>query len=100
MKVFFVFSQDRTRAVAWQQDKTTVMVRVIDQAGKTRDERAESLSLYDAMKEWGGTYSTLHIVEVEDLRSAFKYLGKSSDLAETLPKISPYDIHPEATQPA
>lgn len=94
MKVLFVSSQGRTRAVVWQREPDLVMARVWYDNGTTEDKICDSDTLYQAIDEWGGLYSAVHIAEVDDLRSAFKYLGKASDLAETLPEVSAYDIQP------
>lgn len=97
MRVLFVSSQGRTRAVVWQKDVDIVLARVWYDNGTTEDKICDSDTLFDAIDEWGGLYSGVHIAEVDDLRSAFKYLGKASDLAETLPEVSAYDIQPIAT---
>ena len=96
MNVLFVSSQGRTRAVVWQRDTDIVLARVWYDNGKTEDKICDSDTLYDAIKEWGGLYSGVHIAQVDDLRSAFKYLGKASDLAETLPEVDAYAIQPIA----
>lgn len=97
MNVLFVSTQGRTRAVIWQQDVDIVLARVWHDNGTTEDKICDSDTLYEAIDEWGGLYSGVHVAEVDDLRSAFKYLGKASDLAETLPEVSVYDIQPIAT---
>jgi len=96
MKILFVSANGRTHAVVWQKDVDIVLARVLYDNGKTEDKICDSDTLYDAVDEWGGLYSSVHIAEVDDLRSAFKYLGKASDLAETLPEVSVYDISPSA----
>lgn len=92
MKICFASENGRTNAVIWQKDVDVVMARVIFNNGTTEDRICDADTLYDAVKEWSGSYSTVHIAEVDDLRSAFKYLGKASDLAETLPEVPAYDV--------
>lgn len=91
MKVVFVSENGRTHAVLWQKGPGLVMSRVMFEDGKTEDQVCDSDTLRAATREWSGSYSAVHVAEVDDLRSAFKYLGKASDLAETLPEVSAND---------
>lgn len=99
MNVLFISVMGRTRGVAWQRDVDIVMERVWYDDGTTEDKICDSDTLYEAVDELGGLYSAVHIAEVDDLRSAFKYLGKASDLAETLPEVSVYAIQPAVAAP-
>ena len=97
MKVVFVSENGRTNAVLWQKGAGVVMARVLFNSGKTEDQVCDSDTLYRAADEWSGSYSSVHVSEVDDLRSAFKYLGKASDLAETLPEVSAHDTNTSAS---
>jgi hypothetical protein len=99
VNVLFISSMGRTRGVAWQRDVDIVLHRVWYDNGTTEDKICDSDTLFEAIRELGGLYSHVHIAEVVDLRSAFKYLGKASDLAETLPEVSAYAIQPAAPAP-
>lgn len=99
MNVLFVSSMGRTRAIVWQRAADIVMARVWYDNGTTEDKICDSDTLFQAVDEWGGLYSGVHIAEVDDLRSAFKYLGKASDLAETLPEVSVHAIRPAVATP-
>jgi hypothetical protein len=98
MLVIFVFDgdRDRTREVIWQKAEGLVVSKQWFPDGVVRDTVLAADDLVQALEERGGIYSPCHPAEVGDLRSAFKYLGKSADLAETLPDV---DIA-TAVQPA
>lgn len=87
MIVVFVFDGDRNRVreVMWQKAEDLVVSRIWHHNGSTVDEAQSADTLYEATTS-RGSYSPTYPVEVEDLRSAFKYLGKSADLVETLPE--------------
>jgi hypothetical protein len=97
MVVIFVFDgdRDRVREVIYQKADNLVASRQWLSDGSLKDTVLAADDLIQAMEERGGLYSPCHPAEVEDLRSAFKYLGKSADLAETLP-----DVDLAALQPA
>lgn len=97
MLVIFVFDgdHDRVREVIWQKAETLVVSQQWFPDGTTKETVLAADDLFQALKERGGLYSSCHPAEVGDLRSAFKYLGKSADLVETLPDV---DIVPTAVQ--
>jgi len=87
--VIFVFDgdRDRVREVIWQKAENLVVSKHWFQDGTVKDEVLAADNLLQALDERGGIYSVCHPAEVGDLRSAFKYLGKSADLVETLPDV-------------
>lgn len=89
MLVIFVFDgdRDRVRGVIWQKAENLVVSRQWFPDGTTKDNVLVADNLLQALDERQGIYSPCHPAEVGDLRSAFKYLGKSADLAETLPNV-------------
>jgi hypothetical protein len=98
MLVIFVFDgdRDRVREVIYQKAENLVASRQWFPNGTTKDTVLAADDLVQALEERGGMYSPCHPTEVDDLRSAFKYLGKSADLAETLPDVDLF----RAIQPA
>lgn len=89
MLVIFVFDgdRDRTREVIWQKAESLIVSKQWFPDGSFKDTVLAADDLVQALEERGGIYSPCHPAEVGDLRSAFKYLGKSADLAETLPDV-------------
>ena len=93
MRVVFIFDaqRDRVREVIWEDDGI-VMAKIMKSDGSIEDEHLDAEDLYMAAHSEGGPYSPAYPAEVDDLRSAFKYLGKAADLAETLPGADLGDI--------
>lgn len=89
MLVIFVFDgdRDRVREVIWQKAETLVVSRQWFPDNTFKEEVLAADDLQQALDERVGIYSPCHPAEVGDLRSAFKYLGKSADLVETLPDV-------------
>lgn len=89
MLVIFVFDgdHDRVREVIWQKAENLVVSKRWFSDGSFDDDVLVSDNLLQALDERGGLYSVCYPAEVGDLRSAFKYLGKSADLVETLPDV-------------
>mgnify|MGYP001585861285 CR=1 FL=1 len=89
MLVIFVFDgdRDRVREVIWQKAETLVVSRQWFPDNTFNDDVLVADDLLQALDERGGIYSPCYPAEVGDLRSAFKYLGKSADLVETLPDV-------------
>lgn len=96
MNVVFVFDgNDRTRQVMWHDEKSgCVKVRMMKDDDSISEDVVSCNGLYDAMRRYGGAYMPMYPAEVDDLRSAFKYLGKASDLAEMLPQANVTDPQP------
>lgn len=88
MRVVFGFdaSYDRVVQVYWEGDQGEVMVRTRKQDGSSFDRSLGCCGLQKVMMEYSSPYSPLYPAEIDDVRSAFKYLGKAADLAETLPE--------------
>ena len=97
MIVVFGFDSSRSRVieVIWEDDGV-VKSRMLLSDGSTKEEVTDAVDLKEAMNEFGGAYAPMYPAEVDDLRSAFKYLGKASDLAETLPEAELGPIEPGA----
>lgn len=89
MLVIFVFDgdHDRVREVVYQKAPNLVVSQQWFPDGATRESVLAADDLLQALEERGGLYSPCYPAEVGDLRSAFKYLGKSADLVETLPDV-------------
>lgn len=89
MLVIFVFDgdHDRVREVIWQKAETLVVSKQWFPDGTFKDSVLAADDLIQAQEERCGSYSPCYPAEVGDLRSAFKYLGKSADLVETLPDV-------------
>lgn len=87
MDVLFVFDsgQGRIIAVIWEDDGKCRM-RKLDSRTSFKDEDLDDVdSLRNAVLIYGGPYSPMYPARVNDLRSAFQYIGKSSDLVKLLP---------------
>ena len=97
MKVMFSYNSgfDRISSVYWEESGA-VKSRTLLSNGSFRDKDHRFKTLREAFRELYGSYNPFYVAEVDDIRSAFKYLGKASDLVETLPKAS-FD---DAEQPA
>jgi len=87
MLVVFVFDGDRNRVreVMWQEADNLVVSRVWREDGTVTEKALGADNLAGAIDRQG-LYSPTYPTEVDDLRSAFKYLGKAADLVETLPE--------------
>lgn len=88
MLVVFVFDgdHDRVREVMWQKAENLVVSRVWSDDGSIAEKALSADNLIQAI-DAQGLYSPTYPTEVDDLRSAFKYLGKAADLVETLPEV-------------
>lgn len=88
MLVVFVFDNDhdRVREVMWQKADNLVVSRIWRDDGSTFEKAQAADDLVGAV-DAQGLYSPTYPAEVDDLRSAFKYLGKAADLVETLPEV-------------
>ena len=87
-KVLFGYSGDlRTVASVYWQDGDTDKHRVLKTDGTIVDREFHEPTLAAVKNRYGRSMHPLHAAEVDDLRSAFKYLGKASDLIELLPEV-------------
>jgi len=97
MHVVFVFDdEDRVRRVMWDDDGV-VKARTLYGDGSVSDDSLGHAGLHSAMHKTGG-YSSAYATEVDDLRSAFQYLGKAADLVETLPEVNVVDAQPSNSE--
>ncbi len=89
MKIIFGLSYpDYTvDSVCWKQDGE-IHERTLMSDGSVRDRIINNPSLYWVWVNWGSSHHPLHATEVLDIRTAFKYLGKKSDLIELLPETT------------
>lgn len=87
MKVLFAYSTDfkKVQGVIWQ-DESGIKERTLMSDGTTRDKDLNYESLVDVRQQLGRAMYPLYPAEVDDIRLAFKYLGKASDLVELLPE--------------
>lgn len=85
--VVFGYGPDFSRVVSvyWQDDEG-VKGKHIRNNGEVFEKSYRYSSLRQCIDDVSGTYSPVRPAQVEDLRSAFKYLGKSSELADMLPE--------------
>lgn len=88
MKVMFGYNADcdRIDSVYWETEDG-VEARALLSDGTFRDEKLKYGKLSDAYRRMRGSFNPFYVTEVDDVRSAFKYLGKASDLVETLPRV-------------
>ncbi len=95
MVVIFEFTMDRGRveAVHWEENGSMVG-KVLAPDGSLNDERREHIThLSELAREVAGGQGQVYSAEVDDVRSALKYLGKSADLVQMLPFV---DVHADA----
>ena len=90
MKVLFGYSADFSKisAVCWQTEDGEVVERVLRIDGSTKDYVHPHETIEDMWKHVGAVMDLMYPAEVDDIRTALKYLGKSSDLVELLPKAT------------
>lgn len=79
----------------WQEGRVVRGVRWMSD-GSTCDENGKYQTLPDVMKHLNKGYNVAYAVEVPDLRVALKYLGKPTDLVETLPEATIDAVIPRA----
>lgn len=99
MQVLFAYSTDfkKIQAVIWQ-DETGINERTLMSNGTTRDKQLNFTSLSEVHQQLGRAMYPMYPAEVDDIRLAFKYLGKASDLVELLPEAD-LDGQPDLTAP-
>lgn len=88
MTVLFGYSLDfeHVTTVYWEQDGI-VKMRVLRGSGMAEEDMPEYQTLAQLKADLGRGVYVMYPAVVGDLRSAFKYLGKSTDLVETLPEV-------------
>jgi hypothetical protein len=90
MKVLFGYSSDFSKitAVCWQAENGEVVERVLRIDGTTKDYVHPSDSIDHLWNKMGAVMDLMYPAEVDDIRTAMMYLGKSSDLVELLPRAT------------
>jgi hypothetical protein len=88
MTVMFGYSGDfsKVSAVYYIDDEGMVAVRRLMSDGKIAQEELPYDSLQAAHDDLRSSMNPLYVAQVNDVRTAFKYLGKSSELIELLPE--------------
>ena len=88
MDVLFRYSPDFTKvqSVYWQGEDGKVMRKVLRADGSVAEEPIDWPDLATVCNRIAGAHTPMYPAVVDDLRSAFQYLGKASDLVETLPE--------------
>lgn len=97
MKVLFGLTADdpsRVIEVFWEDEAGKILFRYRRSDGTTVDGKGEYRTLSETLRHVVSAYSPVYPAEVDDLRSAFKYLGKAADLVETLPEADLNDSQP------
>ncbi len=95
MVVIFEFTMDgeRVEGVHWEENGCMVGKNLM-QDGSLRDSRREHCPhMSELAREVAGGWGHIYSAEVDDIRSALKYLGKSTDLVKLLPFV---DVHADA----
>lgn len=87
--VMFGYSGDfeKVWSVYFMRDGQVKVRRLMDD-GTTQEEDLGYSSIPTAYYGMNSTMNPLYVADVDDERSAFKYLGKSSDLIHLLPEAS------------
>jgi hypothetical protein len=88
MNVLFRYSPDFTKvnAVYWETEEGVVRRKFLRSDGTVLQADVEEGTLASICSRVGGSHIALYPAVVDDLRSAFQYLGKASDLVELLPE--------------
>jgi hypothetical protein len=95
MQIIFTMSMDGSRvdSASWQEGGTFTGRTLMDDGSiKVNDYDENYVHLSDIARE-AGSHTQVYAAEVDDVRSALKYLGKSPDLVEMLPSVN---IHADA----
>lgn len=90
MNVIFRYSPDfsKVNGVYWEADNGMVKRKFLRSDGTVLEADVEEGTLSDIMNRVAGSHIAMYPAVVDDLRSAFQYLGKASDLVETLPEAN------------
>ena len=102
MQVIFTMSMDGSRvtSVSWQDGGSfTGRALLADGSIKTNDYDENYVHLSDVARE-AGSHTQVYGAEVDDVRSALKYLGKSPDLVEMLPSVDVWADAPRDSREA
>jgi len=87
MTVMFGYTGDFKKiSSVYFLDGDRVSVRRYRDDGTTVDRLLMYHSIVDAYRDLNSSINPLYPAEVSDVRSAFKYLGKSSELIDLLPE--------------
>ena len=90
MQVIFIMSMDGSRvdSVSWQDGGSFTGRTMMDDGSiKTNDYDENYVHLADVAQD-AGSHTQVYGAEVDDIRSALKYLGKSPDLVKMLPSVN------------
>jgi 3-mercaptopyruvate sulfurtransferase SseA len=79
----------RVDQILWKEGDIVVS-KTLYRDGTQEKRTTYHATLFDAAGEMGNGYSSSRLVDVADVRSAEKYLGKSSDLVNALPEQDIY----------
>jgi hypothetical protein len=87
MVVLFGYSADYSKvtSIFYADEDGVVVQKTLRSDGTVKERRHPHETLAEVMKDLGRSLSPLYAAEVDDLRSAFKYLGKAADLVSLLP---------------
>lgn len=96
MKVIFGADHEHVFEVYWDEGGE-IKNRVLMTDGSTEDHEVQCDFLSDVLRTHGSSYIHYYAVEVDDVRVAFKYLGKAADLVATLPEVSLAEPEPPQT---
>lgn len=85
--VMFGYSGDfqKVWSVYYMKDGQVAVRRLMDD-GATQNQDLGYADIPSAYYDMNSTMNPLYVADVDDERSAFKYLGKSSDLIHLLPE--------------
>ncbi len=88
MNVLFRYSPDFTKvnAVYWETEEGAVKRKYLRSDGTVLQDDVDMSTLAQICNRVGGSHIAMYPAVVDDLRSAFQYLGKASDLVELLPE--------------
>jgi len=93
MVVVFEFTMDggRVSSVHWEESGCMVGKRLAADGSISDERRPECPHLSELSRELAGGHGSAYAAEVDDVRSALKYLGKSSELVALLPHVDVHD---------
>lgn len=89
MQVVFVMDLEGSRvaSVHWQDGDKFVGKALMGDGSLVDDNYDNATHLSDVAREGAGGHGQSYVAEVDDVRSALKYLGKSPDLVQMLPRV-------------
>ena len=88
MKVLLGYSPSDAKifSVHWKDDNGELHERMVKSDGSSKEEIMTRSSLKWALDHLSSSHYCMYPAIVGDIRTAFKYLGKSADLAFLLPE--------------